>query len=100
MDLVQNIFLISATHNFLVQFQHIPGSNNPIADALSRLQMQKFQELAPDAKPNQTPIPEYLFQLQCPDLKPLKMSPWHHQHVVFTTLVSLNSKCFARTLTL
>ena len=63
MDLARKIFLISATHNFLVQFQNIPGSNNPIADALSRLQMQKFRELAPDAKPNPTPIPEHLFQL-------------------------------------
>ena len=63
MDLARKIFLISASHNFLVQFQHIPGSDNPIADALSRLQMQKFRELAPDAKPNPTPIPEHLFQL-------------------------------------
>ena len=37
MDLAQKIFLISATHNFLVKFQHIPGTNNPIADVLSRL---------------------------------------------------------------
>ena len=75
MDLSRTIFLISATHNFLVKFQHIPGSNNPIADALSRLQMRKFRELAPDAKPNPTPIPEYLLQLQCLDFKPLKSCP-------------------------
>ena len=63
MDLARKIFLISATHNFLVKLQHIPGSNNPIADALSRLQMQKFRQLAPDAKQNPTPIPEHLSQL-------------------------------------
>ena len=50
MDLARKIFLLSATHNFLVKFQHIPGSNNPIADALSRLQMRKFRELAPRCK--------------------------------------------------
>ena len=32
MDLAGKIFLISVTHNFLVKFQHVPGSNNPIAD--------------------------------------------------------------------
>ena len=66
MDLAWKIFLISATHNFLVQFQHIPGSSNPIADALSRLQMQKFWELAPDAKPNPTPSWNTCFNFSVP----------------------------------
>ena len=63
MDLVRKIFLISAIHNFPVKFQHIPWSNNPTDDALSRLQMQTFRELAPGSKPNPTPISEHLFQL-------------------------------------
>ena len=57
------IFLISAKYNFFVMFKHIPGSNNPIADALSCLQMQKFHQLAPDTHPIATPIPEHLLQL-------------------------------------
>ena len=40
MDLARKIFLISAQHAFVVQFKHIPGISNPIADALSRLQME------------------------------------------------------------
>ena len=63
MALARKTFLISARHNFLLKFLHILGSNNPIADTLSRLQMQKFRQLAPDAHPIATPIPEHLFQL-------------------------------------
>ena len=61
MNLAQKMFLISATHNFLVKFRQIPGSNNPAVDALSHLQMQKFSEFAPDAKLSSTPILEHLF---------------------------------------
>ena len=57
MDLARKIFLIPATHNFLVKFQQIPGPNNPTADALFCSQIQKFREVAPDA----TPIPEHCF---------------------------------------
>ena len=40
---------------------HIAGVNNSIADALSRFQMQKFHQLAPDADDNEpTPTPTLL----------------------------------------
>ena len=57
MDLARKIFLISAQHAFLVQltFKHIPSINNPIADALSRLQMEE-SEIWP-----QTPTPNQLW---------------------------------------
>ena len=63
MDLARKIFLISAQHAFVVQFKHIPGINNPIADAFSRLQMERFRKLTPDANPEPTPVPDHLFQL-------------------------------------
>ena len=57
MSLVQKLFFIAAKHNFTVNVKHIPGTNNSIADALSRLQMAKFFKLAPSASPRGTLIP-------------------------------------------
>lgn len=51
--LVHFLVLISTKHNFLVRAHHVPRVNNEIADALSRLQVQRFRDLAPGA--NQTP---------------------------------------------
>ena len=57
MSLVRPIFLNAAKNNFSVAFRFIPGVDNPIADALSRFQMQRFRRLAPQAedKPTTTP---------------------------------------------
>ena len=57
MSLVRKLFFIAAKHNFTVNVKHIPGTNNSIADALSRLQMAKFFKLAPSASPRGTLIP-------------------------------------------
>ena len=57
MSLVRKLFFIAAKYNFTVNIKHIPGTNNTIADALSRLQMAKFRQLAPSASPRETRIP-------------------------------------------
>ena len=57
MSLVRKLFFIAAKYNFTVNIKHIPGTNNTIADALSRLQMAKFRQLAPTASPRETRIP-------------------------------------------
>ena len=57
MTLIRKLFFITAKHNFTVNVKHIPGTNNSIADALSRLQMVKFRQLAPKAHPIETKIP-------------------------------------------
>ena len=49
MDLVRFLVLISMKHNFLVRARHVPGVNNGIADALSRFQVKRFRDLAPNA---------------------------------------------------
>ena len=57
MALLRKLFFVSAQFEFTVNVQHIPGLDNSIADCLSRLQMEKFFHLAPEADKAQTPIP-------------------------------------------
>jgi len=57
MDLVRFLVLISMKHNFLVRARHVPGAKNGIADALSRFQVQRFRELAPNADQSPCTIP-------------------------------------------
>ena len=59
-NLLRRLILCSMQCNFLVRAKHLPGKNNPIADALSRNQVQCFRRLAPNASPLPTPIPEEL----------------------------------------
>ncbi len=60
MNLVRALFFIAAQHNFHVMIIHIPGVDNSIADALSRFQMNRFHQLAPDAEEQPTPTPAQL----------------------------------------
>ena len=63
MELVRKLVLLSMQHNFLVRARHVPGVSNNIADALSRLQMQRFRALAPDADQSPCIIPPSLMTL-------------------------------------
>ena len=56
-DLVRALFFVAARHNFHVLICHIPGIDNSIADALSRMQLKRFRSLAPTADDNPTPTP-------------------------------------------
>jgi hypothetical protein len=47
--------MCSAKYNFV----HLPGKYNNIADALSRYQMRRFRELAPQALPKPCPCPSH-----------------------------------------
>ena len=49
MDLVRFLVLISMKHNLLVRARHVPGVDNGIVDALSRFQVKRFRDLAPNA---------------------------------------------------
>ncbi|XP_067283608.1 uncharacterized protein [Pseudorasbora parva] len=59
MPLLRRLTWLSACNQFTFKAVHIPGHQNQIADALSRLLFQKFRALAPEADPNPTPIPPY-----------------------------------------
>ena len=50
MSLIRTLFHIAASGNFHVSIVHIPGINNCLADALSRLQLKKFRRLGPEAE--------------------------------------------------
>lgn len=63
MDLVRHLTLLTLIHNFSFTAQHVPGSSNKIADALSRFQMERFRKLAPKASTAPCVIPSYMMQL-------------------------------------
>jgi hypothetical protein len=49
MQLMRCLFYICATHNFECSAKHVAGVNNSCADALSRLDIDKYRNLAPHA---------------------------------------------------
>ena len=75
-NLLRHLVLCSMQCNFLVRAKHLPGRNNPIADALSRNQVQRFRRLAPNAHLLPTPIPEELLTKLRPGLPSMKPLLW------------------------
>ena len=57
MALLCRLFFVTATYNFTVNVSHIPGTDNRLADSLSRLQFTKFHSLAPEADQTDTVFP-------------------------------------------
>ena len=55
---------------------HIPGSKNLASDALSRLRLQDFKSLVPNANPNSTYVPQDL-------LLKLLFPPWTKHGAVY-----------------
>ena len=53
-----SIFFSGATNHFTVLVSHIAGTDNSIADSLSRLQITRFRQIAPGADLNPTPVPK------------------------------------------
>ena len=56
MTLIRNIIMTSSLNNYTLLFQHIPGVKNDLADALSRLDIARFKQLAPESDPQPTSI--------------------------------------------
>ena len=59
---LRRLTLTAVSCNFVFSAKHVPGVHNHISDALSRLQMDRFWRLAPEAYPVPT---------QCPQLQAL-----------------------------
>ena len=57
LKLMRRLVMCSLVNNFVMYSKHIPGIHNDIADSLSRLQLQRFRELAPGADRHQTMCP-------------------------------------------
>lgn len=62
MKLMRRLTMCAAKYNFAIYSTYVPGVKNNIADSLSRLQMTRFQMLAPEADRLPT---------HCPPLKEL-----------------------------
>ena len=54
MQLMRRLTWCAATYNCLILAKHVPGVSNSTADALSRLQMDRFRQLAPMQIPTPT----------------------------------------------
>ena len=63
MRLFRYLFFHAAKFNFNIMFQHLPGHSNYYADLLSRLQVRKFQQVAPSADLLPTTIPAVVWSI-------------------------------------
>lgn len=57
MFLLRKLILMSLKHNILFKAEHILGKKNNLNDALSRLQIQKFRHLHPEAEKHPMSVP-------------------------------------------
>ena len=62
MALLRRLSLLAAIHSFSFTASPVAGVLNPVADALSRFEFQKFHRLAPQAALEATPIPGPLLE--------------------------------------
>ncbi|XP_062604208.1 uncharacterized protein LOC134266009 isoform X1 [Saccostrea cucullata] len=60
LQMVRYLVMQCLKHNIVFRAKHIPGKHNKLADSLSRLQVQEFRKLAPDAQVEPTMVPETL----------------------------------------
>lgn len=56
-SLVRTLCFCAATNNFDIYSCHVPGTNNVIADSLSRFQFDRFRAAAPNADNEPTEVP-------------------------------------------
>ncbi len=63
MVVLRELVLKCLQFNIVLRAEHIPGAMNIFADALSRLQVEKFMRLVPQADPAPTDIPAQLFRI-------------------------------------
>lgn len=63
MVLLRNITLQCLRMNIAIKSLHLSGVRNVICDSLSRLQLQRFRQAAPEADAEPTPIPGHLWHV-------------------------------------
>ncbi|MES9882772.1 MAG: hypothetical protein ABW185_18040, partial [Sedimenticola sp.] len=63
MVMVRALTLKCLQHNIVLKAEHIPGYTNNITDSLSRFQMTRFRELAPNAEQEPEPMPTQLWSI-------------------------------------
>ena len=60
MLLVRDLLLTLLKYNILFRARHIPGAHNSCADLLSRLQVNQFRQIFPEADVMPTQVPDNL----------------------------------------
>ena len=63
MDVVRSMFFVCAKNNINIFAKHVPGLENEMADALSRLQGDRFAQLLPTAKKHPSAIPSTIWNI-------------------------------------
>ena len=63
MTLLRSFTLLCLKLNIAFKAVHVSGTSNKIADSLSRSLFQKFRQLAPEALPEPTPVPDHLWKI-------------------------------------
>ncbi|XP_021367155.1 uncharacterized protein LOC110459297 [Mizuhopecten yessoensis] len=63
MALTRRFVITSLRFNILFSARHIPGKSNILADHLSRLQVELFQQQAPHMERHSTPVPDHLLTI-------------------------------------
>jgi len=63
MVLVRALTLKCLKLNLVLKAEHLPGVRNDIADSLSRFQMSRFRQLAPEAEKQMDPMPDHLWNI-------------------------------------
>ena len=63
MDVVRSMFFVCAKNNISLFAKHVPGLDNATADALSRLQGERFARLLPTARNKPTEIPPTIWNI-------------------------------------
>ena len=63
MVLVRIITLKCLQLNVVLKAEHLSTSRNAVTDSLSRLQMNRFRQLAPEAEPEPEPVPDHLWSV-------------------------------------
>jgi hypothetical protein len=58
MTLLRRLVLVAAQFSFAYSAEHVTSKNNGIADSLSRFQMSRFRELAPQATEQPCQVPK------------------------------------------
>jgi hypothetical protein len=63
MVLVRAFTLQCLRSNILFRAEHVPGAHNLMADSLSRFQLDKFRQLAPNSQPHPRLVPEQVWNI-------------------------------------
>ena len=71
MSLLRHLFYFLARRNTNVRLEHVYGYTNVRADCLSRLQVQRFREMAVNAKDTPEDIPPHVWTLLEPSETPI-----------------------------